>query len=53
MPNPRPTPPPSMDSQFVSERVSTRPFAVSGIQDKKQDIGNPFLVLPKDRIGVE
>ena len=53
MPKPTPTPPPSIESQFVSDRLSTNPSAVSSIKFKKQEIGSPRAERPKLRIGVE
>ena len=53
MPNPIPTPPPSIESQFVSDRLSTSPSAVSSIKFKKHEIGSPRAGRLKERIGVE
>ena len=53
MPKPIPTPPPSILSQFVSDRLSTSPSAVSSMKLRKHEIGSPRLERPKLRMGVE
>ena len=53
IPIPRPTPPPSILSQFTSDNVLTKPSAESSRYGRKHEIGSPRLLRPKERMGVE
>ena len=53
IPRPIPTPPPNIDNQLTSDRVLTKPSALSSKYGRKQLMGRPRLERPNERIGVE